>query len=99
MSPRPFALHLMLAAAALMSSKSGLPHWNIDWPNSKANPDLPPGARNPIWPDLPEDLAAQLVKFDVAAGAHPLDLAMIDAGRHVCRGIAAYLHPPPSPCA
>jgi polyhydroxyalkanoate synthase subunit PhaC len=99
MSPRPFALHLMLATAALMSSKSGLPHWSIDWPNSKAAPGAPPGARNPIWPDLPEDLAAELQKFDVGAVARAVDGAMIAAARQFADGIEAYRHHPYSRAA
>jgi polyhydroxyalkanoate synthase len=99
MSPRPFALHLMLATAALMSSKSGLPHWSIDWPNSKADPNNPPDAKNPIWHDLPEDLAAQLAKFDAAAVAQAVDSAMIAAAGQFADGIEAYRRHPYSRAA
>ena len=99
MSPRPFALHLMLATAALMSSKSGLPHWSIDWPNSKAAPDRPSGARNPIWPDLPDDLAAGLEKFDAGEVAHAVDGAMVVAAKQFADGIEAYRRHPYSRAA
>jgi polyhydroxyalkanoate synthase len=94
MSPRPFALHLMLATAALMSSKSGLPHWSIDWPNSKADPNRRPDAKNPLAPDLLEDLAAQLAKFDAAAVARAVDGAMIAAAGQFAAGIEAYRRHP-----
>ena len=93
-SPRPFALHLMLATAALMSSKAGLPHWSADWPNAMADPSLPRAARNPIWPDLPEDLAAQLAKFDAGAVGHAVYGAMIAAAQQFADGIEAYRHHP-----
>ena len=94
MSPRPFALHLMLATAALVSSKSGLPHWSIDWPNSKADPNRPPDAKNPLAPHLPENLAAQLAKFDAAAVAQAVDGAMIAAAQEFADGIEAYRRHP-----
>jgi polyhydroxyalkanoate synthase len=89
----------MLATAALMSSKSGLPHWSIDWPNSKADPNNPPDAKNPIWDDLPEDLAAQLAKFDAAAVARAVDGAMIAAAGQFADGIEAYRRHPYSRAA
>ena len=80
----------MLATAALMSSKSGLPHWSIGWPNSKTDPHLPLGAGNPTWPGLPQDLAAELAKFDSGAVAHAIDDAVIAAAGQFADGIAAY---------
>ena len=83
-------LGMYWATAALMSSKSGLPHWSIDWPNSKADPNRRPDAKNPLAPDLLEDLAAQLAKFDAAAVAQAVDGAMIAAARQFADGIEAY---------
>jgi polyhydroxyalkanoate synthase len=89
----------MLATAALMSSKGGLPHWSIDWPNSKADPDHPRAAKNPLWANLPEDLAAALAKFDAGAVGQAVDGAIIDAARQFADGIAAYRHHPYSRAA
>jgi polyhydroxyalkanoate synthase len=89
MSPRPFALHLMLATAALMSSKSGLPNWSGGSPSSI--PDRPP---SPLWPELPESLAGELAKFDPASVVRALDRTVIAAGRDFADGIAAYRHHP-----
>ena len=94
MSPRPFALHLMLATAALMSSKGGLPHWSIDWPNSKGDPNRPLDAKNPLAPDLLENLAAQLAKFEAADVAQAVDGAVIAAAQQFADGIEAYRRHP-----
>jgi polyhydroxyalkanoate synthase len=82
----------MLATVALTSSKSGLPHWNADWRNWKADRDPPPETKNPIWPGLPEDLAAGLAKFDAGAVARALDGAVVAAARQFADGIEAYRH-------
>jgi polyhydroxyalkanoate synthase len=85
MSPRPFALHLTLATAALMSSKGGLPNWSDGSPNSN---------QSPLWPNLPEGLAAELAKFDPAAVGRAVDRAVIGAANDFADGIAAYRHHP-----
>ncbi len=84
----------MLATAALMSSKSGLPHWSADWPNANPapNPGRPP--KSPIWPDLPDDLAAALARFDTTAAARALDGAVMEAARSFLDGIDAYRRHP-----
>jgi polyhydroxyalkanoate synthase len=88
----------MLATAALLSSKSGLPHWSADWPNTRPDPagrapDTPP-AKNPLWPGLPDDLAAALARFDAAAVGGAVDRAMIAAAREFADGIEAYRRHP-----
>jgi len=87
----------MLATAALMSSKGGLPHWSADWPSltpdGKAAPD-PAAAKNPLWPGLPEELAGQLARFDAASVARALDAATIQAAREFADGIEAYRNHP-----
>jgi len=83
----------MLATAALMSSKSGLPHWSADWPSATPNPAAPP-AKSPLWPDLPDDLAAALAKFDTASVARALDAATIAAAREFMDGVDAYRRHP-----
>lgn len=87
MSPRPFALHLMLAAGALMSSKSGLPSSSGGSPWSKL-------AAGPAWQNLPEDLAAALARSEQTALGRALDRAMIEAARDYADGIEAYRRHP-----
>jgi polyhydroxyalkanoate synthase len=84
MGPRPFPLHLMLAMAGLMSSKSGLPNWN-----GGSSPLRSP----PSWAP-PESLAAELARFEPAAVARALDGAILAAADQFADGIAAYrAHP------
>ena len=87
LSPRPFALHLMLALTGLMTSKSGLPNWSGGSPNSGLG--LPPA-----WPDLPSDLAAELARFEPAAIGRALDRAAIAAADAFADGIASYRRHP-----
>jgi polyhydroxyalkanoate synthase len=92
LSPRPFALHLMLAMAALSSSKAGLPPWSGGSPNSSdklnpALPDLPP-------PFPPESLAAELARFDPPAISAAIDRAMIAQAAQYAAGIEAYRRHP-----
>ena len=98
LSPRPFALHLMLATGALMSSKSGLPHWSGVLQNSKTDPSRPepPPAppANPLSPNLPEDLAADLAKFDAASVGRALDGAVLEAAKQLADGVEAYRRHP-----
>lgn len=77
---------MMLAMGALTSSKSGLPHWNGDWPN------LAPGSAeaNPLRPALPRDLADGLARFDAPAVGQALDRAVIAAAGEFADGVAAY---------
>jgi polyhydroxyalkanoate synthase len=101
MSPRPFALHLTLAAAALMSSKAGLPISNGVWPNSRSDPDSSPGTSgksgpipSPLWRGLPRGLAEELARFDPPAISAALDRAVIQAAGAYADGIEAYrVHP------
>ena len=86
-SPRPFALHLTLAAAALTSSKAGLPHWNAGSPHMKPEP-------NPVWPNLPESLAADLATLDPAVFGKALDAAIAGAADRLAGGIEAYRRHP-----
>src|SRR5579859_4997210 len=86
LSPRPFALHLMLAAGALMSSRSGLPSSNGASPWSKL--------AAPAWPDLPEDLAAALARAEQTSLGRALDRAAIEAARDYADGIDAYRRHP-----
>ena len=81
----------MMATAALMSSKSGLPHWSSAWPNAKVARSIP---QNPLWPDLPESLAAGLAQFDAASVARALDGAVAAAAGEFADGVAAYRHHP-----
>jgi polyhydroxyalkanoate synthase subunit PhaC len=76
-----------------MSSKSGLPHWSADWPNAMPDPNAPP-AKSPLWPGLPDDLAAALAKFDAASVTRALDGAIIAAAREYAEGIDAYRNHP-----
>jgi polyhydroxyalkanoate synthase len=81
---------MMLAAAALMSSKSGLPIWSAGSTTSKPAP-------RPVWPGLPESLApeslgAELARSDPAAFGRALDAAVIAAAGDYADGIAAYRH-------
>ena len=93
----------MLATAALMSSKSGLPHWSADWPSSRPEPagrhpdGLPP--KNPLWPSLPDDLAAGLARFDATTVAGAVDGAVIAAAREFADGVEAYRRHPYSRAA
>jgi len=88
--PRPFALHLALASAAMLSSKSGLPRSNDASPRSKPEP-------SPAWPDLPESLAAELARLSRlrSTAARPR--------RHraavIMRGMEAYRRHPYRPAA
>ena len=82
----------MLATAALTSSKSGLPHWSVDWPKARQNPAPPP--KSPLWPGLPDELAVPLARFDAASVARALDGAVITAAREFAAGIEAYRHHP-----
>jgi polyhydroxyalkanoate synthase len=87
----------MLATAALMSSKSGLPHWSADWPKARPAPDGPAPSqprKNPLWADLPDALAAPLARFDAASVSRAIDGAMIAAAREFADGIDAYRRHP-----
>src|SRR5882757_6030090 len=88
----------MLATAALMSSKSGLPHWSADWPSSRQEPPNRP-RKNPLWPDLPDDLGAALARFDTVSVARAIDRAMIAAAREFADGVDAYRRHPYSRAA
>jgi len=79
----------MLATAALMSSRSGLPHWSAAWPNS--NQTLLP-ARNLLHPNLPESLVADLTRYDAASVVRALDRAVVAAAGELADGVAAYRH-------
>jgi polyhydroxyalkanoate synthase len=80
----------MLATAALMSSKSGLPTWSGASPNATLGlPPLPP-----LWPELPQGLADALARFEPAAIGRALDRAVIAAAGDFADGIAAYRHHP-----
>jgi polyhydroxyalkanoate synthase len=91
-SPRPFPLHLALAGAALTSSKAGLPISNGVSPNSKpvSNPRCP----NPLWPDLPASLAAELARFPSTEISAALDRAIVRAAAEYADGIEAYRRHP-----
>jgi polyhydroxyalkanoate synthase len=87
MSPRPFALHLALAASALTSSKAGLPLSNGAWPNWKGN-------AGPLWPEPPDGLAAELARFPQPAISAALDRAAVAAAGEYAAGIDAYRRHP-----
>ncbi|HEX4505123.1 MAG TPA: alpha/beta fold hydrolase [Alphaproteobacteria bacterium] len=53
-----------------------------------------PGPKSPLWPGLPDDLAAALAKFDTAAVARAVDGATMQAAREFADGIEAYRHHP-----
>jgi len=85
MSPRPFALHLMLATLPLGSSKIGLPHWSsalLSWNTS------------PAWPNIPEDLARDLRRYDAVTVGQAVDQAALTALAEFARGIEAYRRHP-----
>jgi len=86
-----------------MSSKSGLPHWSADWPSSRREPTQgrpnPPPPKNTLWPDLPDDLAAALARFDAVSVARAVDQAMIAAAREFADGVDAYRRHPYSRAA
>jgi polyhydroxyalkanoate synthase len=86
-SPRPFALHMMLAMGALMTSKAVLPTWSADWPNSKgrAGTDL----AGPLG-----DLAASLARLDPGIAGRALDAAILGAAADYATGIDAYRRHP-----
>ncbi|MDB5394425.1 MAG: poly-beta-hydroxybutyrate polymerase [Rhodospirillales bacterium] len=84
----------MLAMAALMSSKSGLPNWNAGLACLNLDIPLPPQSLPPLWPDLPESLAAELARFDRASVGRALDRAVIAAAGDFADGVAAYRHHP-----
>jgi polyhydroxyalkanoate synthase len=77
----------MLAATALMSSKAGLPRWNVGSPHSKPEP-------SPAWPNIPESLAADLARLDPAAFGAALDAAIVAAAGDLACGIEAYRRHP-----
>jgi polyhydroxyalkanoate synthase len=84
---------MMLAMGALMSSKSGLPHWSVDWPNAQS-PERNPAGGSPLRLALPENLAAALASFDGPTVGLALDRAVIAAAGEFAEGIAAYrAHP------
>ena len=86
MSPRPFALHMLLATGALMSSRAGLRPWNNESPDSNRAPGL--------WPGLPESLAAELARADPQAFERALDREVAASFGRLADGIAAYrAHP------
>jgi polyhydroxyalkanoate synthase len=86
-SPRPFALHLMLAAMALMSSKAGLPRWNGGSPHSKPEPSQ-------AWPNIPASLAADLARLDPAAFDAALEAAIAATAGGLADGVEAYRRHP-----
>jgi polyhydroxyalkanoate synthase len=84
----------MLATGALMSSKAGLPHWSAAWPNPLPGQEPAPTGGSPLSPDLPESLAAELLKFDVASVGRALDGAVIEAAKQFADGVEAYRRHP-----
>lgn len=87
LSPRPFALHLALAMAALTSSKAGLASLSDGSPMSSAGIGR-------LLPNLPESLAAELAQADRVAIGRALDRAIVAASARFADGIRAYrAHP------
>ncbi len=50
--------------------------------------------KSPLWPDLPESLAAGLAQFDATTVARALDGAVAAAAGEFADGVAAYRHHP-----
>ncbi len=77
----------MLATAGLTSSKAGLPNW------SSVSPSSTPAA-NPVWPDLPDELAAALSQVDPAAIGAALNSGIAGAASDFADGVALYRRHP-----